>query len=585
MSSSLNSPMSNSTNLDPISPITSLEPVRRENAVMEPKNGQELAESVKPLTPHRRPEAQHPYQTPQSVNFDDSNQRWIVGLEQHPGRNLSVFIAALAVVALGLASYLTVPWFTDSKVVGCNGSVFNCASVLNSRYSNWLGLPVSGMAALTYCTLLVALVLAQSGSPAKRDLMWGIVAFCCLSAGAAALWFVFLQFVVLKHLCLYCLAAHVCGIVLAVTFLYARPLGTKVNTHMGILALVGLVFLSVGQTLGKEAPTFIIEEHPILPQQSDTIAPAGFDDVMEAPQFEDVFEAPDFSLHTPRHRSRSGFSQVSMLSCLLPLVSTTSMLTVQIPDKQDSDQDEVENGESKQEEQGKESEAKNKSGASQEKPQPTERRILDVSGGIIKLDVSQWPSVGNQKAEFVCVEMFDYNCQHCRQTHAAIKAAREKMGEKMAVILLPLPLNTDCNNQIVQTGPQFVESCLLSKLSVSVWKTNPEKFCDFHEWMFDGPNAPNYQTALAQAESMVGKEQLAKVLNSPLPDAYLQKHVQIYARIGKGNIPKLLFRTTSIEGLFQSPDLLIDVLNRQGPLVPTIVPAVPAGVPKTAEKK
>jgi protein-disulfide isomerase len=198
---------------------------------------------------------------------------------------------------------------------------------------------------------------------------------------------------------------------------------------------------------------------------------------------------------------------------------------------------------------------------------------MEISGGRIKLDVSQWPAIGNQEADFVCVEMFDYNCQHCRQTHSAIKAAREKMGDKMAVILLPVPLNTNCNNQIVQTGPQFVESCLLTKLAISVWKVNPQKFDEFHEWMFEGFNAPSYQTALAQAEKMVGKDELAKVLDSPLPDAYIQKHVQIYSLIGKGNVPKLLFRTTSIEGMFQSPDLLIDILNRQGPLVPTEVPA------------
>jgi protein-disulfide isomerase len=136
---------------------------------------------------------------------------------------------------------------------------------------------------------------------------------------------------------------------------------------------------------------------------------------------------------------------------------------------------------------------------------------------------------------------------------------------------LPLPLNTDCNNQIQQTNPQFVESCLLAKLAVAVWKTNPEKFCEFHDWMFQGQNAPSYSAALAQAEAMVDKEELKKVLGSKLPDAYIDKHVQIYARLGLGNIPKLMFKTTSIVGLFQSTDHLVEILNRQGPLVPTVV--------------
>jgi protein-disulfide isomerase len=202
---------------------------------------------------------------------------------------------------------------------------------------------------------------------------------------------------------------------------------------------------------------------------------------------------------------------------------------------------------------------------------PQTRRILEVSGGRIKLDVKQWPMAGSTDAEFVCVEMFDYNCQHCRETHAAVKAAKQKLGDRFAVITLPLPLNTACNSQISQTGAQFAESCLQANLAVAVWKVNPEKFAEFHDWMFEGARAPSYKDAKAHAEKMVGKEELEKMLNSTLPKAYIEKHVQIYGRLNRGNIPKLLFRTTSIVGLFQSPDQLIEILNRQGPLTETPV--------------
>ncbi len=496
--------------------------------------------------------------------------------EPSPSRGLALFVAIPAMIAFSLSVYLAVTSLTSSDVAGCSGNVFDCSSVLKSRWALWFGIPVSALATATYFCLLSALTFSQFGPPARRNFMWIVVTVCSLSAGAAALWFCYLQFFVLNHLCQYCLVAHGCGILLATTFLWKHPLGTRTNTRMGILALTGLAILTVGQSLGKPPVTFSIEEFAPLtaspqdldPSSDDAGEPnpgsqpsAGADDEMifEAP---DVFEAPEIleapKLDTSRHQHRTQLPLVWRFC--LPAQFSTALLVVQDP-VPTSNQIPTEN------------KAADEPASENPPSAPVVRRLASIAGGNIKLDLKQWPLVGNPESQFVFVEMFDYACPHCRQTHAAIKGANELLGGQLAVLALPLPLNTNCNNQIVQTGALFGESCEIAKLAVAVWRIDQAKFTEFHNWMFIGPNAPNYATAKAHAETLVDSEKLAAEIASTVPDAFIKKHVQIYQKIGKGNVPKLMFPTTNIVGEFSSAAALVDVIKRQPPITIVEVPS------------
>ena len=507
-----------------------------------------------PLVPTRRNAAEQP------PTFDGGSWFQNALHEPSPSRGLALFIAIPAIVAFSLSVYLAVTSLTSSNVAGCSGNMFDCSSVLKSRWALWFGIPVSALATVTYLGLLSALSLSQIGPLARRNFMWIIVTLCSLSAGAAALWFCYLQFFVLNHLCQYCLVAHGCGILLATTLLLKHPLGTRTNTRMGILALTGLAILTVGQTLGKPPVTFTIENYvpstvsgtesdssPILNDESnpDSATDAGTGDEMifEAP---DVFEAP--SLETSHHQPRKQLPLVWRLclssqfsAALLPVQDPVPAKTQAPAEKKTADEPAAENPVAT----------------------PVIRRLASISGGNIKLDLKQWPLVGNPDAEFVFVEMFDYACPHCRHTHAAIKGANEMLGGQLAVLALPLPLNTNCNSQIVQTGALFGESCQISMLAVAVWLVDQSKCTEFHNWMFTGPNAPNYATARAHADTLVDPEKLAAQLASPVPAAFVSKHVLIYQKIGKGNVPKLMFPTTSIVGEFGSAAALVDVIKEK----------------------
>lgn len=144
---------------------------------------------------------------------------------------------------------------------------------------------------------------------------------------------------------------------------------------------------------------------------------------------------------------------------------------------------------------------------------------------------------------------------------------QDKLNGQLAVMALPLPLNTNCNRAIANTGPLFGESCEISNLAIAIWRVDPAKFAEFHNWMFTGETSPTYAAAKAYAENLVGKEKLEKELASPLVAAYIQKHVKIYEMTGKGNVPKLMFPTTNVIGEFTSADLLVEIVEKQGPVL------------------
>ena len=471
-----------------------------------------------------------------------------------PSRRFTMSITILATIALGVSGYLAYSALTSSSVAGCSGGFFDCGSVLNSRWARWFGIPVSLLASVTYVSLLVSLRIAQHGSRWWRSLGWQAVMTMGMAAGFAAIWFLFLQFVVLEHLCLYCLIAHGCGLLIAIMTFSILPKNLRATGAMGSLAMIGLCVLVFGQVVGPTPKTYTIENYEeqsvSTPVESPTEELPGEElDIFSAPTEDEV--TTDETIFLPPTDDSSRNHQLGRVPWLaLPAISLSSALVFQ-------------EEETSQEETSQESEpqpAKNN-----DKVAPKVRRLACISNGSIKLDVTQWPLVGDPQAKFVFVEIFDYACPHCRKTHQqAIKGAQAQLRGELAVLALPLPLNINCNSAIKNTGPLFGESCEIAKLAIAVWRVDPSKFADFHNWMFIGDSSPTYAMAKKYAEQLVDKGQLAKEFASPLVAAYIQKHVKIYEMTGNGNVPKLMFPKTSVIGEFTSTDLLVDIVKKQG---------------------
>ena len=176
-----------------------------------------------------------------------------------------------------------------------------------------------------------------------------------------------------------------------------------------------------------------------------------------------------------------------------------------------------------------------------------ERRIIRIIGDT-KLDVHQWPLLGKPDARYVFVEMFDYTCPHCRDMHHEIDAAFKRFGDDLAVLTLQVPLNASCNNQVGSTESQHRESCEIANFAIAVWRLQPKKYHEYHDWLFEPKVARSATAARQRAVEIVGEEPLKKTLDKQVPQKYIASHVKLYAKAGAGSIPKMLFPNITLVG-------------------------------------
>ncbi len=493
------------------------------------------------------------------IGSHDLNRFEIDQHQSSPPGKLMIVIASLGVVALFISGYLGWIALNSSKVAGCGGgSIFDCNDVINSRWSRWLGVPVSFLAFGMYATLLASIAVGsmQRTSMRTRKVAWGSVVTIGLSAGLAAIWFTSLQFFVLKHLCTYCLAAHTCGLMIAALILWFQPLGGKTIGYLALVSLLGFGVLAGGQLSVKPVTYKVIEYDPPS-ENANEIETFEF-----TPADDPAFDSQEAK--TTAIQSRPSQPARTMLTTNRWQAWLATFQPNQLIQSQVGIVTFQEDVVTTQPQTGFE-----QSAASLRTPgttntadiKPKERRFVSMSGGSLKLDVAQWPLAGKQDAKYIFVEMFDYTCDHCRRTHAAVIEAQRALNDDVAVIALPIPLNTKCNNAIAQTGPRMAEACEISCLAVAVWRVDPSKFKEFHNYLMTTPNVATYAEAFAKANELVNAEQLNAAVASNVPSQYIEQHVELYKKVGAGNVPKLLFPETSIVGEYTSPAALVDMIK------------------------
>ena len=471
-----------------------------------------------------------------------------------PSRRWVILLAIASFVAIEASGYLAYVALTSSKVAGCGGGkLFNCGHVISSRWSLWMGIPVSMLAVGLYLGLAAALFVGASAkySNSVRHAGWALVSVFAMAAGMAAIWFISLQVFVLNHLCTYCMVAHACGLIAAGTVLWTRPIGWSGLKPAVVLSFVGVAVLIAGQLLTPEPEKFRIETF-------ETPAATGQDaSTFDAPTFQaPVFQPPTFDPPATTKEAKPGVSMAipsydQLRSTFALILRPTTLLMTQVAQEQQTQT---------------QSSTKPSQQVEAEASPPVEQRMVAINGGTMQLNVAHWPLAGSKDAKYIFVEMFDYSCPHCRSTHASIKGATKQLaaaGHEVAVITLPIPLNAVCNNTIQVTDPKFAESCDIAQLAVAVWRVDAARFAEFHHWMISSEQAPTYAAAKAQADSIVDSEQLDAEIASQVPAQYIAKMVELYKLAGSGNVPKLIFPSTTIVGEFTSGDSLVEIIKQQ----------------------
>jgi uncharacterized membrane protein len=165
------------------------------------------------------------------------------------------------------------------------------------------------------------------------------------------------------------------------------------------------------------------------------------------------------------------------------------------------------------------------------------------------IDTSAVPLVGSPDAPYIITEFFDYKCAHCQQVHAMLDEVIRLYNGKVAFVLRPAPLNSQCNPYVARDREEFKDSCELARISLVVWAAKREAFPAFDQWMFaPEPGAlwlpRSVDAARAKAVALVGQEKFDAARNDPWINWYMQTSIEIYGKTvdQSGNsIPRMAY--------------------------------------------
>jgi len=180
----------------------------------------------------------------------------------------------LAIAGLVIAGFLASTHLAgrlasgESAVPLCGGtSWLDCASVLNSRWAEWFGVPVAAIAAVVYALMASALFGVGRRSPRwLRRGCWALLVTFAPAVAVSAGWFIYVQAAIVEQWCSYCMLEHGLGLMLAalIAVYGATALRWRAALPAGLVGLVGGAGLIAGQWLNPPQYT-----EPVAWQASD----------------------------------------------------------------------------------------------------------------------------------------------------------------------------------------------------------------------------------------------------------------------------------------------------------------------------
>jgi uncharacterized membrane protein/protein-disulfide isomerase len=500
-------------------------------------------------------------------------------------------IRVLSLLAVVVSSYLAYVSLGHSTVAGCGEmGPLDCEAVMGTPWSRWLGLPVAVGGLACYTGLFILSSILRRLSPRASRVAATLLVMLSVVAAGAGLWFVSLQLVVFKF-CPYCIGVHLTGMtiaglvllsvlryrlaspsraqhvaVLAATLPMAAPkLPVQPGRPVGALSLpwaltgAGAVLaILIGGQLLAPAKTYEIEQ-VTLDESIDLSATPSFatvaqstpsstaqthvvhrmptDEEAEAesatgapaempkpavPEEKDVASAsPDAEpeikdsspeINDPHVVPAQGIREVAAETNVEPAVET-SQPPVAPNDSQPQEP---------------------KAAPAAEKPQP-ERKVSFLND-TLTVNVHDEAVIGSPDAPYVIVELMDYTCPHCRAAHEVLKKTLAKYGDQVAVVIMPVPLDGDCNKYVHQTGGPHSGGCKLARLALSVWKVKPTAFSRYHDWLLaDKDHVPAASAAIIQAFDVVDGRRLRQLTESNEMTARIDRDIELFKKLSNGH--------------------------------------------------
>jgi uncharacterized membrane protein len=487
-----------------------------------------------------------------------------------PQLDLPVFAApvrwtlrVLAWVAFGVSAYLAWHVVNQAPVAGCGvGSETGCDMVLSSSWSKWLGVPVAVPGLACYAALATLSVLLGVQNP--RVSRWINTAFLMLGALAAiaSLWFLAIQVFAIGHFCPYCIVTDLCGIVIGAMagwstarWLHAtRYLRKSRSATTGLMALrttlpVGTRSAPVAAPPGLQhdrgSPSLamalggagamavlLIGGQILFPAKSYEVQQVALTDSIEMNGANDDEPREPHPID-PDTRVAMRVPPDSRNNSSESVEKNPANLDVVTAEYEEPIREQNDDGESTAEPPPADTEPAN---ARPDSAEPGRKRLVKFLGGKLTLDVYKHPLVGSPEAPHVVLEMVSYNCKHCRATHRAVKQALSRYGDQVAVIVLIIPFERECNKLITTAAGSHRGACATARMALGVAALKPAAFGKFHDWlMADKDEPPRLDSIVSRAYSLVNRDRLRELSGGEQLKKQIAGYVNLYATLRNQN--------------------------------------------------
>lgn len=486
-------------------------------------------------------------------------------------------LIVLSWIAFGVAGYLAFHAVTGSPVAGCGmvTSAHGCDLVQSSSWSKWLGIPVAVLGLACYATLAsLSILLGIRRDPANRWITTAFVLLAVVAAGAS-IWFIALQVFAIGSYCEFCLVTDICGIligVIAVGAAIRAVIAARGNKRPGP-TMVGLMPMRAATApAAAKTPAVVMVAAP--PSLLGSLAGAvplllvliGGQLLFATKTYQVEKIALDNSLQLddskPSLADDDGSPGTTRVALRIPSDSegdraATNADGATTPDAK-TDAPTAENANDKKS--GDTASTDKKSDAS---AQPTREHVVKLLGGKLSLDVYKHPHIGSPDAPHIVVEMVSYNCPHCRKMHAIVEDALARYGDQVGVIIMPIPLDKECNKLISDPTLLHPGACGTARMVIGLAKLAPDEFGKFHNFLMSGDKEkpPEMSKVIPKAYGLVDAEKLRALMKSAEVNKQLDGYINLYDQLGKQahvgktfGLPVQVLGDTVVSGEVEKPE-------------------------------
>jgi len=192
---------------------------------------------------------------------------------------------------------------------------------------------------------------------------------------------------------------------------------------------------------------------------------------------------------------------------------------------------------------------------------------FQVYRGMFQFDLREVPVVGSVDAPYAMLSLFDYTCHHCRVMHPLLMQAHQLFPTNLAIVSLPMPLDSTCNYTVRRTPVTHSNACHYAQLGLAVWRADKQKQPAFDDYIFSGEKPPAFEAAVDFARKLVGAEALDKAVRDAWIGQQLSRSISIYAtnyfHIRNGSMPQIMINTNLTTGTLESVKDLLKILDKQ----------------------